>query len=48
MPRLLAAAMRAETGLVTLAPEAVSVPVLAALRGDLAAMSDILSADYLG
>ena len=48
MPRLVAAAMRAETGLVTLVPDAVSVPVLSALRGDLAAMSDILSADYLG
>jgi uncharacterized circularly permuted ATP-grasp superfamily protein/uncharacterized alpha-E superfamily protein len=48
MPRLVAAAMRAETGLVTLAPEAVSVPVLLALRADMAAMSDVLSADYLG
>jgi hypothetical protein len=40
--------MRAETGLVTLAPEAVTVPVLLALRADMAAMSDVLSADYLG
>jgi uncharacterized alpha-E superfamily protein len=48
MPRLVAAAMRAETGLVTLAPDAVTVPVLLALRSDIAAMSDILSSDYLG
>ncbi len=47
MPPLMAAAMRAETGLVTRSPGAVTAAVLADLRADLCAMSDIAAARYL-
>jgi uncharacterized circularly permuted ATP-grasp superfamily protein/uncharacterized alpha-E superfamily protein len=48
MPALVAAAMRAEAGLVTRRPDAVTAEVLLALRAELAAMSDMASARYLG
>ena len=44
---LLSAAMRAETGLVTRAPDEVTAEVLSALRTDLYAMSDIAASSYL-
>jgi uncharacterized alpha-E superfamily protein len=47
MPPLLAAAMRAETGLVTLAPAEVTAETLAALRAEIFAMSDIAASCYL-
>jgi uncharacterized alpha-E superfamily protein len=48
MPALVAAAMRAETALVTCRPDQVSPALLAELRADLAAMSDTAALRYLG